>query len=470
MNKELIINTLQEIVSKKNVITNQNDLDKFNNDWRGYYNFKSICAVLPENVIDIKKIIKVCNQKNIKIVPQAGNTSLTGASVPSKNDHEIILNCKKMNKILSIDKDNLLIEVEAGATLDSIKKYASKNNFYFPISLSSSGSCLIAGNIATNAGGVNALKYGTMRDNLQGIEVLLADSTKISAMSRMKKNNTGYDIKHLFCGSEGTLGIITKALLKIYPKPKDFFHCIFAFKSIQNTVSFFNEFHKLFNEKLESAEIIPKISIDLTIKHGFLKKSFFNKEYDSYLLCKFSLFEEKQFFENIFLQKINTLNNKFEDLVIPHSIQQENNLWKFRDDLVESYKMEGKFITNDISLPINNLTKFISIASKKIDKLIPNTRIYSFGHLGDGNIHFNMMQPVNYKKNFDNHRDDIYQLVNDLVYDLGGSFSAEHGIGQIKKDSLVKYKDVNEINLMKKIKLSLDPKNIFNPGKIFDLD
>ncbi|SVD42015.1 uncharacterized protein METZ01_LOCUS394869, partial [marine metagenome] len=147
-----------------------------------------------------------------------------------------------------------------------------------------------------------------------------------------------------------------------------------------------------------------------------------------------------------------------------------NNLWKFRDDLVESYKIEGKFITNDISLPINNLSKFVSIASKKIDKLIPNTRIYSFGHLGDGNIHFNMIQPVNYKNNFDNHRDEIYQLVNDLVYDLDGSFSAEHGIGQIKKDSFIKYKDVNEIELMKKIKLSLDPKNIFNPGKIFDLD
>ena len=470
MNKQLIVNKLQEIVSNKNVITNQNELDKFNNDWRGYYNFKSICAVLPESVIDIKKIIKFCSQENIKIVPQAGNTSLTGASVPSKNDYEIILNCRKMNKVLSIDKDNLLIEVEAGATLDSVKEYASKNNFYFPISLSSSGSCLIAGNIATNAGGVNALKYGTMRDNLQGIEVVLADATKISSMSPMKKNNTGYDVKHLFCGSEGTLGIITKALLKIYPKPKDFFHCIFSFESIENTVGFFKEFYKLFNEKLESAEIIPKISIDLTMKHGFLKQSFFNKEYNSYMLCKFSLFEEKQYFENIFLQKINTLKNKFEDLVIPQSIQQENNLWKFRDDLVESYKMEGKFITNDISLPINNLTKFIGIASKKIDELIPNTRIYSFGHLGDGNIHFNMIQPVNYKNNFDNHRDEIYQLVNDLVYDLDGSFSAEHGIGQIKKDSFLKYKDVNEIELMKKIKLSLDPKNIFNPGKVFDLD
>ena len=178
MNKQLIVNKLQEIVSKKNVITNQNDLDKFNNDWRGYYNFKSICAVLPESVIDIKKIIKFCSQENIKIVPQAGNTSLTGASVPSKNDYEIILNCRKMNKVLSIDKDNLLIEVEAGATLDSVKEYASKNNFYFPISLSSSGSCLIAGNIATNAGGLNALKYGTMRDNLQGIEIVLADATR----------------------------------------------------------------------------------------------------------------------------------------------------------------------------------------------------------------------------------------------------------------------------------------------------
>jgi D-lactate dehydrogenase (cytochrome) len=329
---------------------------------------------------------------------------------------------------------------------------------------------LIGGNIATNAGGINALKYGTIRESLQGIEVVLSDGSIIESMSAMKKDNTGYDIKNIFCGSEGTLGIITKALLKIYPKPKDYYHCFFAFKSIDKTINFFQKLRDLFNETLESAEIIPNIAFEMTIKHGFLNKHFFSSAHESYLLCKFSLFEDKEKFQEIFYNKIQKIDKLYKDLIIAQSIQQEINFWKFRDDLVTSYKKEGRYITNDISLPLNKLEQFIKIASKKINNLIPGTRIYPFGHLGDGNIHFNMIEPINFSKNFDSYRNQIYDLVNEIVVENQGSFSAEHGIGMIKKESLQKFKNINQIEFMKNIKRSLDPKNILNPGKIIDLD
>ena len=470
MNKDQIISSLQKIIPKKDIISNNKELSKYNKDWRGFYNYKSICIVFPNSKIEISKTLKLCFSNNIKVVPQGGNTSLTGASVPSKNNYEILINLKKMNKILSIDKTNLLIEVESGVILDNLKKYVNKNNFYFPLSLSSSGSCLIGGNIATNAGGINALKYGTIRESLQGIEVVLSDGSIIESMSAMKKDNTGYDIKNIFCGSEGTLGIITKALLKIYPKPKDYYHCFFAFKSIDKTINFFQKLRDLFNETLESAEIIPNIAFEMTIKHGFLNKHFFSSAHESYLLCKFSLFEDKEKFQEIFYNKIQKIDKLYKDLIIAQSIQQEINFWKFRDDLVTSYKKEGRYITNDISLPLNKLEQFIKKASKKINNLIPGTRIYPFGHLGDGNIHFNMIEPINFSKNFDSYRNQIYDLVNEIVVENQGSFSAEHGIGMIKKESLQKFKNINQIEFMKNIKRSLDPKNILNPGKIIDLD
>ncbi len=469
INKNTILKKISKIISEKNIISDEYELCKYNKDWRGFYNFKSICLLFPQNNKEIKKILILCNKENIKIVPQGGNTSLTGSSVPSKNNYEIILNFTKMNKIIKIDKLNELIEVEAGATLDSVKKYAEKHNFYFPISLASLGSCQIGGNIATNAGGINALKYGSMNDNIRGLEVILANGIEISSMSPMKKNNTGYNLKNLFCGSEGTLGIITKALLRVYPKPEDNFHCFFGLKNINKTVELYKKIKYLFNDKLESAEIIPNIAIEQTIKHGFLRKPFFKKRYNYYLLLKFSLYEKKNLFENNFIEEISLLKHIYEDVIIPQSLQQEKNLWDFRDNLVESYKIEGKYITNDISLPIEKISNFIQVTSKKIQKIVPKTRIYSFGHLGDGNIHFNMIEPANFTLNFDDYRKKIYAIVNESVFNFGGSFSAEHGIGMIKKQSFKKYKKKNEINTMKTIKKALDPKNILNPGKIFDL-
>jgi len=221
MNK--IFNQLMLIAGEKNILTEQKELTKYNQDWRGFYNNKSLCVVFPLNTKILKEIVIFCFENNIIIVPQGGNTSLTGASVPTYQNKEIIINFSKMNKIIEIDKNNLTVLVESGLILDNLKEYLDKEDLYFPINLSSSGSCMIGGNIATNAGGINALKYGTMKDNVIGIEMITGNGTLLSSLSKMKKNNTGYDLKSIVSSSEGTLGMITKALLKIYPKPSDNF-------------------------------------------------------------------------------------------------------------------------------------------------------------------------------------------------------------------------------------------------------
>ena len=463
-----LINKISDIIDPNNIITNSDLLKFHNKDWRGFYNFKSICCVFPETTKQVQLLLKYCNQHNIKVVPQGGNTSLTGASVPSKDNHEIIVNLKKMNRIISIDKINYSITLESGCILNDIKTYVNKKNFYFPLNIGSGGSCQLGGNVATNAGGINVLKYGSIKDSILGLEVVLADGSKIDSLFNIKKNNTGYDIKTLFCNSEGTLGIITKVILKIFPMPKDYFHIFIATKSIDQSVKFFNQIYNEFGNQLESAELIPKIALDICIKKGFLKQSFFQTKHETFLLCKFALFEEANKFEDKFIDIVNKYKENYEDIIIAKNNNQANIFWKFREDLVEAYKLEGEYISNDISLPLDNLSTFIEEASIKINKIIKNTRIYIFGHLGDGNIHFNMIEPENFKGDFNKYRNTIYELVNELTNKYGGSFSAEHGIGLLKKDALIKYKTEEEINLMKNIKKTLDPNNILNPGKIID--
>ena len=468
MNKKLF-EQLKLIVGEKNIITNQNDLEKYNKDWRGFYNNKSLCVIFPENVSILKQIVKYCFAKNIKIVPQAGNTSLTGASVPTYNNKEIIINFYKMNKIIEIDKSNLTILVESGLILNQLKECLDKENLYFPIDLSSSGSCMIGGNIATNAGGINALKYGSMKDNVIGLEIVSGDGSILTSLSKMKKNNSGYDLKSIICNSEGTLGLISKALLKIYPKPSDSFTFFAAYKNLKVCIDSFKQIRDLFYDKLEGAELIPNLSFDICLKNNYLKKHFFKKELPWYIMFRFNLYESKNKFYNRFEDQFKLISDNISDILIPNSIDQEKKIWKFRDDLVEAYKINSKIITNDISIPLNKMEEFFNVAEDNIKKILPNIQFHPFGHIGDGNIHFNMIVPQSISsESYIQIRDNIYFYINSLVEDFGGSFSAEHGIGQIKKTSLLKFKSTNEIDLMKNLKKVFDPKSILNPGKIFD--
>ena len=467
MNK--VIEQLTLIVGKKNILTEQKELTKYNKDWRGFYNNMSLCVVFPMNTKILKEITKFCFENNIKIVPQGGNTSLTGASVPTYQNQEIIINFSKMNKILEIDKSNLTVLVEAGLILDNLKENLDKEGLYFPINLSSSGSCMIGGNIATNAGGINALKYGAMKDNLIGIEMITGNGTLLSNLSKMKKNNTGYDLKSIVSSSEGTLGMISKALLKIYPKPTDSFTFFVAYENLNLCIESFKQIRNIYYDKLESAELIPNYSFEVCLKNNFINKHFFKTKNPWYVMYRLNLYENKLNFQNIFENNYSILDKFIKDILIPTSIEQENKIWKFRDDLVEAYKMEGKVVTNDISIPLDKIDIFFKTATNHLNKKSMEINLHPFGHLGDNNIHFNMVLPnIEDLNSYIKIRDEIYLYINDLVQSYGGSFSAEHGIGQIKKDSLLKYKTSTEIEIMKNIKKIFDPKNILNDGKIFD--
>ena len=467
MNK--VFDKLKLIVGEKNILTEQKELTKYSKDWRGFYNNKSLCVVFPINTKTLKEIVIFCFDNDIKIVPQGGNTSLTGASVPTYKSQEIIINFSKMDKILEIDKSNLTVLVEAGLILDNLKENLDKEGLYFPINLSSSGSCMIGGNIATNAGGINALKYGTMKDNLIGIEMITGNGTLLSNLSKMKKNNTGYDLKSIVSSSEGTLGMISKALLKIYPKPTDSFTFFVAYENLNLCIESFKQIRDIYYDKLESAELIPDYSFEVCLKNNFINKHFFKTKNPWYVMYRLNLYENKLNFQNIFENNYPVLNEFIKEILIPTSIEQENKIWKFRDDLVEAYKMEGKVVTNDISIPLDKIDIFFKTAASHLNKIPMEIKLHPFGHLGDNNIHFNMVLPnIEDLDSYIKIRDEIYLYINDLVQSYGGSFSAEHGIGQIKKDSLLKYKTSSEIEIMKNIKKIFDPKNILNDGKIFD--
>jgi len=467
MNK--VFDKLTLIVGEKNILTEQKELTKYSKDWRGFYNNKSLCVVFPINTKTLKEIVIFCFENDIKIVPQGGNTSLTGASVPTYKSQEIIINFSKMNKILEIDKSNLTVLVEAGLILDNLKENLDKEGLYFPINLSSSGSCMIGGNIATNAGGINALKYGTMKDNLIGIEMITGNGTLLSNLSKMKKNNTGYDLKSIVSSSEGTLGMISKALLKIYPKPTDSFTFFVAYENLNLCIESFKQIRNIYYDKLESAELIPNYSFEVCLKNNFINKHFFKTKNPWYVMYRLNLYENKLNFQNIFENNYPVLDKFIKEILIPTSIEQENKIWKFRDDLVEAYKMEGKVVTNDISIPLDKIDIFFKTAASHLNKIPMEIKLHPFGHLGDNNIHFNMVLPnIEDLNSYIKIRDEIYLYINDLVQSYGGSFSAEHGIGQIKKDSLLKYKTSTEIEIMKNIKKIFDPKNILNDGKIFD--
>ena len=467
MNK--VFDKLTLIVGEKNILTEQKELTKYSKDWRGFYNNKSLCVVFPINTKTLKEIVIFCFENDIKIVPQGGNTSLTGASVPTYKSQEIIINFSKMDKILEIDKSNLTVLVEAGLILDNLKENLDKEGLYFPINLSSSGSCMIGGNIATNAGGINALKYGTMKDNLIGIEMITGNGTLLSNLSKMKKNNTGYDLISIVSSSEGTLGMISKALLKIYPKPTDSFTFFVAYENLNLCIESFKQIRNIYYDKLESAELIPNYSFEVCLKNNFINKHFFKTKNPWYVMYRLNLYENKLNFQNIFENNYPVLDKFIKEILIPTSIEQENKIWKFRDDLVEAYKMEGKVVTNDISIPLDKIDIFFKTAASHLNKIPMEIKLHPFGHLGDNNIHFNMVLPnIEDLNSYIKIRDEIYLYINDLVQSYGGSFSAEHGIGQIKKDSLLKYKTSSEIEIMKNIKKIFDPKNILNDGKIFD--
>ena len=464
----LNLQKLKKTLGPKGWIEDKEIIEPYLVEERGLFKGKSSLLLKPQNTEEVSKILKLCNEHNIKVVPQGGRTGLCGGTIPSENGKEIMLSLERMNNIKELNEENFTITVEAGCILNNIQNIADEKKFLFPLSLASEGSCTIGGNISTNAGGINVLRYGMARDLVLGIEVVLANGEIWNNLISLRKDNRGYDLKQLFIGSEGTLGIITSAVLKLFPAPRNIETALFAIPNTDAAIELLGLARNASADLLTAYELVSRVGMEMVIKHIPGAKEPIKEKYKWYILIEFSSSSKnnlRQQIEDLFELALN--KNIVLDGVIAESTQQRKELWTLRDGLNEAQKPEGGSIKHDISVPINNVSKFIYSASKCVEEFIPNSRVVAFGHIGDGNIHFNISQPLKQdKKEFLNKWTDVNKLVFDIVKNLDGSFSAEHGIGKLKREELQNYNPTIEINLMKSIKSSFDPNNILNPGKV----
>ena len=463
------INKFRKIVGNKNVITDKNDMQKYLKEWRGVYTGVAGAIVKPKSTIEVSNILKFAYKKNISCIPQGGNTGLVGGQIPFNKDH-IVISLERLNKIREINPTDQSVTVEAGLILSDLQKKCEENNLIFPLSLASEGSCSLGGNIASNAGGVAVLYYGNTRELVMGLEVVLSDGSIINNLKTLIKDNTGYSIKDLFIGSEGTLGVITAATLKVFPKPKNMYTALLSVDSPKQSIEILNYIRNNLSIPLTAFELMNNFSIELVNKH-MDKASIPIEKFKWLILVEFSSIEvsknEKDKIENLLNEILH--QNLAKDIFISQSSKQAKDMWYIRESISEAQKKEGGSIKNDISIPIKDISKFINNAEKISKKVIPGSRSVIFGHIGDGNIHFNISQPVKSDKDkFIKNDKKLRKKINDLTIELNGSISAEHGIGLTKKADLKKYMK-KDVELFKLIKKSFDPKNIMNPGKIIDI-
>ena len=463
------INKFRKIVGNKNVITDKNDMQKYLKEWRGVYTGVAGAIVKPKSTEEVSNILKFAYRKNISCIPQGGNTGLVGGQIPFNKNH-IVISLERLNKIREINPTDQSVTVEAGLILSDLQKKCDENNLIFPLSLASEGSCSLGGNIASNAGGVAVLYYGNTRELVMGLEVVLSDGSIINNLKTLIKDNTGYSIKDLFIGSEGTLGVITAATLKVFPKPKNIYTALLSVDSPKQSIEILNYIRNNLSIPLTAFELMNNFSIELVNKH-MDKASIPIEKFKWLILVEFSSIEvsknEKDKIENLLSEILH--QNLAKDIFISQSSKQAKDMWYIRESISEAQKKEGGSIKNDISIPIKDISKFINNAEKISKKVIPGSRSVIFGHIGDGNIHFNISQPVKSDRDkFIKKDKKLRKKINDLTIELNGSISAEHGIGLTKKADLKKYMK-KDVELFKLIKKSFDPKNIMNPGKIIDI-
>lgn len=465
-----ILAQLQKIAGEHGILTGP-DASGHYQDRRGRYSGQALAVVFPAATQQVAKIVTLCVARGIAIVPQGGNTGLCGGSVPLARNktigEQIVLNLSRMNRVLNIDEINYTMTVEAGCTLQQARLAAEQVNRYFPLGLSAiAAECEIGGNLSTNAGGVNVLRYGMMRDLVLGLEVVLPDGRIWNGLRSLRKDNTGYDLKHLFIGAEGTLGIITTAVLKLFPRLQAQTTAIVAVRDATTAVNLLAHLRATCGDRLSAFEIISRSSLDLVLQHIPDTHEPFAEKHEWQILIDLADVLPIPL-EHPLRDALDTFGDGMEEFLIAPDAHQAAAWWKLRKHISEAQKMEGISIKHDVSVPISRVAEFISLANTALKQQYPDVRIVIFGHIGDGNIHYNPSLP-NATKNdeFIAQSARVNQLVYDIVHSLGGSISAEHGLGQLKRNEIRHYKSALEMELMSNIKRMLDPNNLMNPNKV----
>lgn len=460
-----IFGPLLKNLNKSEYSTDQSIIKSHCVDWRGKYKGTSNLILFPKSVPAIQKIVRFCYKNKIPIVPQGGNTSLVGGSVPRFNKGEIILNLTKLNKIRDIDTTSNTITLESGCILQKASDELHKYGLEMPISLGSKGSCQIGGNIATNAGGLNFIKYGSIRSNVLGIEAVLPNGELYNDLKTIKKNNTGFDLKQLLVGSEGTLGIITAATMKVFKRSEERVVILISVNHFNKILKLYKAFVENFDDLITAFELMNKYSVDLTKKINEEMNLPLKGKY--YCLVELTNFLNLKHFNNFIIDKFTSMNINDLDLLIAKSENENQSFWKIREEIPLAEKLLKNVIQHDIALPLNLIEKFIEQSSIKLKKLDSKINIINFGHLGDNNLHFNVSIDKKLNKNdCEELKNKVNKIVFSLVTKFNGSISAEHGIGQLRKNELKIFKSSDEIKIMSNIKSIFDPRNIMNPGKV----
>jgi FAD/FMN-containing dehydrogenase len=473
---------LRAIVGDKGLILDEQGKHPFLTDWRENYLGSALAIVRPASPEEVAAVVKLCAAEGVAVVPQGGNTGMSGGATPQEDGREIVLSLTRMNRILEIDQVGYTMTVEAGVVLKTIQEAASDADRLFPLSLGAEGSCTIGGNLSTNAGGVQVLHYGNARNLVLGLEVVLPNGEIWNGLRALKKDNTGYDLRDLYLGAEGTLGIITRAVLKLWPKPKDHATSWSAVPSPQAAVELLSGAYAASEDNVTSCELMGRQGIDLVLQHIPGTSDPLAEKHEWYVLMEWASTRPRQEGDNQPASNAGpaSLRDKMEaylgeamekglvlDAVIAQTEAQSKALWALRENHSEASKREGPSIKHDISVAVSKLPPFVPEGLAAMTKALPGCRPLVFGHVGDGNLHFNCQAPAGWTKpQFMQHADAISSGIYDLVTAYGGSISAEHGIGRIKVEELAHYRTKIELDVMRQLKRALDPQNIMNPGKV----
>lgn len=460
-----LIAQFREIVGDKHAITDASDIQAYVTEERNLFHGRSPLVLRPGSTAEVSAICKLASEHKIALVPQGGNTGLVGGQTP--HNGEVVMSLRRLDKIREVDTASNTMTVEAGVVLQVAQQKASDVDRLFPLSLGAEGSCTIGGNLSTNAGGTAALAYGVAREMALGLEVVLADGRVLNVLSKLKKDNTGYNLHNLFIGAEGTLGIITAATLKLFPKPRSIETAYVGLKSPAAALKLLTIARSEAANALTSFELLSEMAVDFSVRHGIDVRDPLSQKHPWYVLMELSSpgDDARTPLETILARAME--EEIVDDAVIAASLSQRNNFWKLREEMSAAQKPEGGSIKHDISVPIAAVPAFIEEANAAVVKLIPGSRPVPFGHLGDGNLHYNVSQPIGANTaDYLARWHELNAVVFEIVLRMGGSISAEHGIGVLKRDELPEVKDKTAIELMRAIKAMLDPQGIMNPGKV----
>jgi FAD/FMN-containing dehydrogenase len=442
-----------DIVGAAHVLTAATDTKPYLTDWRKQYSGPAECVVRPGSTEEVARVVSLCAREGLAVVPQGGNTGLVGGSVPTGTRREIVLALGRMNRIRSLDLLNDTATVEAGCVLAAVQAAAADAGRLFPLSLAAEGSCQIGGNLSTNAGGVNVLRYGTAREQVLGMEVVLPDGRVWNGLRGLRKDNTGYDLKQLFLGAEGTLGVITAAVLRLYPRPTASATAWIALASPAQAVELLAALRGRVGDRISAFELVSRTCLEAVLAHVPDARDPLGAPHPWYILAEFG---DSGAAEDLHERIAGALDGH--EAVLAQSGEQARSLWRLRESIPEA---QFSNVKHDISVPISRIPEFLEIADEGLRRSFAGAQIFCFGHVGDGNLHYNIGPPALVAQ-----RDAVNRVVYEAVERLGGSISAEHGLGQLKREAIRSQKSPLELELMRVLKTALDPNGLMNPGKV----